>query len=108
MTRVVVPLDIQRKLHCSHFVYRALNQETTNHLNNMFGRVNNATDRVTRSTILDKLVIPSHRTECVTGNIRIQGARLYNVILLDIRESNSIHIFKRRLKSNVPFESKYT
>ena len=103
----VLPLDIQRKLHGSHFVYRALNQESTNYLNDMYSKVNRETGRVTRSTINDRLTVPTRRTECAKGNIRVRGAMDYNEIALDVRESSNINIFKHNLSRDIPFTSRY-
>ena len=103
----VLPLDIQRKVHCSHFVYRALNQESTNYLNDMYSKSNRVIGRVTRSTINDNLTVPTCRTECAKGNVRVRGAMDYNKISLDVRESRNINLFKRNLSRNIPFTSAY-
>ena len=103
----VLPLDVQRKVHCSHFVYRALNQESTTYLNNMYSKGNRECGRITRSSIEDKLTVPLCRTECAKGNVRVRGARLYNDVPLGTRQSNTFRSFKRNLANNIPFASRY-
>ena len=103
----VLPLDVQRKVHCTHFVYRALNQESTRYLNNMYNKGNRNCGRMTQSTIKDKLTAPPCRTECANGNVRVRGARIYNEVSLEVRQSNNIRSFKRNLLNNMPFTSNY-
>ncbi len=103
----IIPLDVQRKLHSAHFVNRGLNQESTAHVNNMFTRSSDVTERMTRSSLQDKLYIPKCRTQCADGNIRVRGAVVYNQIPLGIRDSPSFNSFKKNLKRNVPFISKF-
>ena len=64
-------------------------------------------DRIPHSSMLDKLAVPTCRAECAMGNIRVRGARVYNDIPLDIRESNSIHVFKKNLLKGNPLKSKF-
>ena len=68
----ILPLDVQRKMHTSHFVNRVLNQESTSYLNNMYTRTSSVTERITQSTIQDKLYIPKCKTQCATNNIRVR------------------------------------
>ena len=103
----VLPLDVQRKIHTAHFVNRGLNQESTTYLNDMFTRTASVMERVTRSTIQDKMYIPKCRSQCADGNIRVRGASIYNQIPLAIREFQSFNSFKNSLKRNVPFQSKF-
>ena len=47
----VTPLDVQRKLHTCEVVYSGLNNLSTSFINNIFSRVTDASERVTRSSI---------------------------------------------------------
>ena len=73
----------------------------------MYTRNSAVSERVTRSTVEDKLYIPKCRTNCAAGNIRVRAAVTYNQIPLDIRESASFQSFKNALKKALPFESKF-
>ena len=103
----VLPLDVQRKVHTSHFVNRALNQESTTYLNDLYTRASSVTERMTCSTIQGKLYIPKCRTQCASDNIRVRGENIYNQIPLPIRESTNFNAFKRNMKREIPFISKY-
>ena len=74
------------------YVYKALHCLTPQYICNMFSYVNN--NRVTRSSVRRDLGLPNRRLKIFRKHLRYNGAKLYDNIVSEIRNSETLRAFK--------------
>ena len=85
------------------FIYRCMHESLPDLFDNFFMTNRDFHGRELRDA--DDLYTPYARLDIRRFTIRIHGAKLWNNLPAQIRNSDSIHIFKRRLRSHI-IESK--
>ncbi len=93
----ILPLYIQRRIHTCGIIHKALNEESTPYVNNMFNVMGNETGISTRSEIRGDIRIKKTRLGVTTGNIAIRGAKYFNGIPVEARGIDSNRAFVRKL-----------
>ena len=93
----ILPLYIQRRIHTCGIVHKALNEESTPYVNNMFNLTGNETGTTTRSEARGDIRIMNTRLGISRGNIAVCGAKYFNDINVEIRGIDSNRAFVRKL-----------
>ena len=83
-------IDFRCKYNISILVYKSLHCHTPEYLN--FFHLNS---NRTRSAARNELIVPFARKDILKNSFRIQGAKIFNMLPLTIRESPSLPSFKR-------------
>ena len=82
-------------------MYKVFNEVSPEYLKLSFkDRSNSYQDRL-RSSSRNVLDVPKHRTHMFTKAFSYAGAKAWNSIPKDIRESSTLQIFKYRLKAHL-------
>ncbi len=97
-------LDIRRKNHCCNLVYKSIEKSSTPAINSMFTKLNDGSQRSTRSGTTNELLLPRCNLEMTKGSFKFRGASYFNMIPNDIRTVDSYDSFKGRLKCSTCFE----
>ncbi len=94
-------LQTRRKLHVCNFVRAGVHNLSTNKVNGLFETVTNGQGLETRSCTSNLLKIPETRLKTCEQNVRIRGARYFNTLPMDIRNTSSASCFKSRAKKHL-------
>ena len=94
------PLDIMRKKAKARMMYKTLNKTGPESLTNLFCYKNEITDYKLRN-ILSGLCLPQPRTNNMKNSFMYDGAKLWNSIPNEIRESQSLSSFQKKIAAHI-------
>ena len=66
-------------------------------MTDLFTHQNEIKQRSTRSSSLNNLYVPKSKLKKADQSVAINGSKIWNELPLDIRQSTSLGIFKRKL-----------
>lgn len=95
----ILPIDKLNDLHVACFMYRSLHNMLPQYFCSMF--VTNAEIHSHNTRNKENIHLISHRLDLRKFTIRIHGPNIWNFTPINIRNSPSIHIFKRRYKETL-------
>ena len=82
-------------------MYKCLNNMAPNYLSEMFIYLDQHQQYVTRNVSDALLLKPKCNSTAYQRSFQYTGAQVWNKIPLSVRQSNSLNIFKRKIKSNI-------
>ncbi len=82
-------LDVRRKNHCCNLVYKGIRKSSTPAINGMFSKLNEGSQRATRSGTFNQLLLPKCNLEVTKGSLKFHGASYFNMIPAGIRTADS-------------------
>ena len=89
-------------LRISEFVYKCVNKIHPSNFQSWFQHVNEVHNFNTRSSSKNNLYIPQRNTSHYgLKSIKFHGSKIWNQLSVSIRNSNSINIFVKILKSQL-------
>jgi hypothetical protein len=94
------PLDIIRKKAKARMMYKTLNKIDPESLTNLFTHKNNITNYKLRN-ISSGLYLPQPRTNNMKKSFIYDGAKLWNTIPSEIRESKSLSCFQKKIAAHI-------
>ena len=94
------PLDIMRKKAKATMMYKTLNGIGPESLTNLFTYKNEITNYRLRS-ISSGLCLPQPRTNSMKNSLMYDGAKLWNSIPIEIRESKSLSCFQKNIAAHI-------
>ena len=94
-------LSINVNYHKCVLMYKSLNNIAPDYLTERFMKVSETHNRQLRSADNDLLKVPYSRTKYYDNSFTVSGAKLWNSLPLNIRQSPSIDSFKCRIKAHL-------
>jgi hypothetical protein len=94
------PLDIMRKKAKARMMYKTLNKTGPESLTNLFHYKNEITDYKLRN-ISSGLCLPQPRTNSMKNSFMYDGAKLWNSIPNEIRESQSLSSIQKKIAAHI-------
>ena len=96
-------LDERRKVHTSQQVYKGVYKLGPPRFNDLFVQVSEVSERVTRASTQNDLVVPPYLLECSRNNISYRGAVDWNFVPYVARKQDTLNKYKSALHSIKPF-----
>ena len=93
------PLDIMRKNTKARMMYKTLNKLGPESLSNLFTYKNEITNYKLRN-VSSGLCLPQPRTNSMKKSFTYDGAKLWNSIPSEIRESKSLSCFQKKIAAH--------
>ena len=93
-----LPFPERVKYHSCVMMYKAINNKTPEYISNMFSKSVDIHGRNLRSADRDMLRVPYARTRYYENCFRIDGAKNWNSLPLNIHTTSSIDSIKKSLK----------
>ena len=93
------PLDITRKKAKARMMYKTLNNIGPESLTKLF-HCKNETTKYNLRNISDSLCLPQPRTNSMKNSFMYDGAKLWNSIPKEIRESKSLSCFQNKIATH--------
>ena len=93
-----LPFPERVKYHSCVMVYKAINNKTPEYISNMFSKSVDTHGRNLRSADRDMLRVSYTRIQYYENSFRIDGAKNWNSLPLNIRTTSSIESVKKSLK----------
>ena len=96
-----LPFYKRVQYHTYILMYKTLNNLAPEHLSERFIKISETHDRNPRSTDSGLLKVPYSRTWYYDNSFTVTGAKMWNSLPLNIRQSPSLGSFKGRIKSHL-------
>ena len=91
----ILPIDYRVKYRITITTCKAINGLAPNYICEMFRPLSSVSKRTTRSTIRNDLWTPNFKLNVTRKSLSYSGAVIYNSLPEDIRNAQTISIFKR-------------